>query len=270
MDNLDPRQIYEQNASVAKCIDITAAHTAFGGGAFWKLKEPRVGPQTSSLQTSENILEAIAKELLIDGSSRADLQINGDRIQLVKLAMDQAPSGDLVEFNYLDRGLFPMPKSPLGMASENYAAERSIQSWMSMNPQKSQALSKHLKPFTTEQALGFPPAILNQRDIDLLSGSDLNLMLWYTPRESGDLRHYLRSILIASVSGYDWDWNIDMENRTGMRPRYGELYQVFKRFGLDLSKLRDYERETIKIGTSAGLLPHSYLDDFYKSYGEKP
>lgn len=268
MSQLTPRQIYEQSESIAKCIDITAAHVAFGGGAFWQREESRVGPQLAPLQTSAAELELIAKDLLIDGVAKADLEVSNKKIQLRHLGPGKGSFGKVVEFNYLERGgLLQDSRSPLGRAAINYETGRAIDAWLKLNPTRAASLGRQMDSRSTETALGFPAAVLDQHSINSLTGSDLNLILWSTPHETDNLRHFIRYVLLSEVDGYDWEWNVSFENRGDMQARYGELFQVFRRFGLDLSKLRDYEREVIEIGVGANLLPKRYLEEFRKAYG---
>jgi len=248
----------------------------FGGGGFRNSK----GKLPSGIDFSTDLeeLDKIAKDLLIDGEARAEIVISADNIDVKRLDVENENRREerVIDFKYRESSFMEDSSSPLERATINYDTQKQLEEAVIQSPELAQNLP-HIQ--SAELSLGLPSFLLDQSSIDRATIEQIYPALWYFPLEGQPIRHLIRARI--SDEAYPhllefheeavvvWDWNYHYDERESYC-RFGAAYQVFKRFNLDLQKLREYERDLLNQLVRAGLGPKSWRDDCEKSYEAIP
>ena len=186
---------------------------------------------------------------------------------------DEPPADNpVLEFEFKISSLDAEPRSPLSFALVNYGLFQQFAELISSNPSVAQYYEELKNQIF--RSLGIPPYVLDQNTINETPPENLNHGLWSFPSNLIPMRHTIRYTMINNAiphiedmtGGLDlhWDWNMNLRER-GMC-RFGPTFQVFKKHGLDLGKLREYEIGSLRQLVANGLLSKSTLSDCNSSY----
>lgn len=267
------RKIYEDDRTIRLAVGLLAAGISFDGGGFIRVDGEL--PDGIDFQTNPDELEKIAKDLIIDGRSNAEIIATLDKYDIMHLDAEEVDEGidRVINLKYREASFLKDSPSPLERALINYDTQKELEKVTPQSPQAVQLL-QHFR--RAEASLGLPSFLLDQPSIDAASIETIYTALWHFPFDGSSIRHLIRYEIdnglfthfpdILDGANIAWDWNYHWGDRE-RACRFGAVYQVFRKFDLDLTKLWQHEQEALNLLVEVGLFPKSSLVECRESYG---
>ncbi len=267
------RKAYRDHDYIHRSIDILVAGAAWKAGHF--ASRASLGSVLPPDTVSPAALESIARDVLLDGRGYAAAQVNPKAPSFAPLQDPSKlpPGAVLVEF--IRRvSSFEEPGQPI--LSRVYTSlelyEKALEQ-VRYNSAALDILAYAMAPLVS--ALSVQPYLLDQPQVPPTPIQALIVAAFNYQAEVRVLRHNLGYALdqladkVADASGITdayWAWHSEWTPE-GMC-RYGPVYQVLRRKGIDLSPVRDSELGGLAKLRDAGLISNARFQACAATYAD--